>query len=94
MPLVKNKIELVQKTKEIYQMLKPHFICQYDEVGSIGRRYRRMDEIGVPFCLTIDFETLIKEDLTIRDRDTMIQERIKIKDLVKILKEKFADQKP
>ena len=94
LPLVKNKLELAQKTKEIYHMLKPHFICQYDEVGSIGRRYRRMDEIGVPFCLTIDFETLTNEDLTIRDRDTMIQERIKIQDLIKILKEKFAEQKP
>lgn len=91
LPLIKNKIDLVQKTREIYQMLKPYFICQYDEVGSIGRRYRRMDEIGVPFCLTIDFETLTNEDLTIRERDTMVQERIKIKDLVKILKEKFAD---
>lgn len=91
LPLIKNKIDLVQKTRDIYQMLKPHFICQYDEVGSIGRRYRRMDEIGVPFCLTIDFETLTNEDLTIRERDTMVQERIKIKDLVKILKEKFAD---
>jgi glycyl-tRNA synthetase len=58
-------------------------------LGSIGRRYRRLDEIGVPFALTVDFESLKNEDLTIRDRDTMAQERVKIKDLVKVLKEKL-----
>jgi glycyl-tRNA synthetase len=91
LPLVRNKPELVKKAKEVYQMLKPHFVCQYDELGSIGRRYRRLDEIGVPFALTIDFESLKKEDLTTRDRDTMFQERIKIKDLVKVLKEKLEN---
>ena len=89
LPLVKNKQELVKKAKEVYQMLKPHFNCQYDEVGSIGKRYRRQDEIGTLFCLTIDFESLEKNDLTIRDRDTMKQERIEIKNLLKILKEKL-----
>jgi glycyl-tRNA synthetase len=89
LPLVRNKPELVKRAREIYQMLKPHFVCQYDELGSIGRRYRRLDEIGVPFALTIDFETLGKEDVTIRDRDTMEQERVKIKDLIWILKEKL-----
>jgi glycyl-tRNA synthetase len=89
LPLVRNKPELVKKAREVYQILKPHFVCQYDELGSIGRRYRRMDEIGVPFALTIDFESLKKEDLTIRDRDTMEQERVKIKDLIDILKEKL-----
>ena len=89
LPLVKNKTELVKKAKEIYQILKPHFNCQYDEAGSIGKRYRRQDEIGTLFCLTIDFESLEKNDLTIRDRDTMKQERIEIKNLLKILKEKL-----
>lgn len=89
LPLVRNKPELVKKAKEVYQLLKPHFVCQYDEVGSIGRRYRRQDEIGTYLCLTIDFESLKKDDLTIRDRDTMAQERIKIKDLIKVLKEKL-----
>ncbi len=89
LPLVRNKLELVKKAKEVYQLLKPHFVCQYDELGSIGRRYRRMDEIGCPFVLTVDFESLKKEDLTIRDRDTMKQERVKIKDLIRILKEKL-----
>jgi glycyl-tRNA synthetase len=91
LPLVRNKPELVKKAKEVYQMLKPHFVCQYDELGSIGRRYRRLDEIGVPFALTVDFESLKNEDLTIRNRDTMAQERVKIKDLVKVLKEKLEN---
>jgi len=87
LPLVKNNPQIVKKAKEVYQMLKPFFVCQYDEKGSIGRRYRRFDEIGCPFALTIDFESLKKDDLTIRDRDTMEQKRVKIKDLIKILKE-------
>ena len=81
LPLVKNKPDLVKKAKEIYQMLKSSFICHYDETDSIGRRYRRQDEVGTPFCLTIDFETLKKDDVTIRHRDTMKQERITIKSL-------------
>jgi len=89
LPLVRNKPELVKKAKEVYQMLKPHFVCQYDELGSIGRRYRRQDEIGTIFCLTVDFESLKQEDLTIRHRDTMEQERIKIEDLTQVLKEKL-----
>jgi len=89
LPLVKNKPELVKKAKEVYQLLKPHFVCQYDELGSIGRRYRRMDEVGTIYCLTVDFESLKQDDLTVRDRDTMKQERVKIEDLVKVLKEKL-----
>ncbi|OGZ19042.1 MAG: glycine--tRNA ligase [Candidatus Nealsonbacteria bacterium RBG_13_42_11] len=89
LPLVKNKPELVKKAKEVFETLKAHFMCQYDETDSIGRRYRRQDEIGTPFAITIDFETLEKEDVTIRDRDTMKQERVKIKDLTGILKEKL-----
>jgi len=91
LPLVRNKAELVKKAKEVYQMLKPHFVCQYDEWGSIGRRYRRQDEIGTIFCLTVDFESLKQDDLTIRDRDTMKQARIKISDLIKALKERLEN---
>ncbi len=91
LPLVRNKPELVKKAKEVYQLLKPHFFCQYDELGSIGRRYRRQDEIGTIYCLTLDFESLNQNDLTIRDRDTMKQERVRIKDLVKVLKEKLEN---
>jgi len=89
LPLVKNKPELTKKAKEVHKMLKAYFVCQYDEVGSIGRRYRRQDEIGTPFALTVDFESLKDEDVTIRDRDTMKQERIKIKDIVPLLTEKL-----
>ena len=85
LPLVRNKPELVKKAKEVYQLLKPHFVCQYDEIGSIGRRYRRQDEIGTCLCLTVDFESLKQDDLTIRNRDTMKQERVKIKDLINVL---------
>ena len=91
LPLVRNKPELVKKAKEVYQLLKPHFVCQYDELGSIGRRYRRGDEIGVLYGITIDFETLKQDDVTIRWRDTMKQERVKIKDLSEVLKEKLEN---
>ena len=90
LPLVKNNQKLVKKAKEVYQMLRKHFVCQYDEVGSIGRRYRRQDEIGTVFCLTIDFESLENDDLTVRDRDTMKQKRVKIKDILSYLKEQLG----
>ena len=81
LPLVRNKPELVEKAKEVYQILKPYFVCQYDELGSIGRRYRRVDEIGCPWSITIDFDTLKDDTITLRDRDTMAQERVKIANL-------------
>ena len=93
-PLLKNKEELVNKAKEVYNLLKKSFNNYsfkiiYDEKGSIGKRYRRQDEIGTPYCITIDFETLEDNTITIRDRDSMKQERIKIEELVNYLKEKF-----
>jgi len=81
LPLVKNKEELVKKAKEVYLMLKPYFVSQYDEAGSIGRRYRRQDEIGTIFCITVDFQTLEDNTVTLRDRDTMTQARVKIEEL-------------
>jgi glycyl-tRNA synthetase len=87
LPLVKNKPPLVKKAKEIYKLLKPLFRCQYDQGGSIGRRYRRQDEIGTLFAVTIDFDSLDKDDVTVRDRDTMKQKRVKIKDLIEFLKD-------
>ncbi|MFA5742947.1 MAG: glycine--tRNA ligase [Candidatus Paceibacterota bacterium] len=90
LPLLKNKPELVGKAKEIHEMLKKIFMCKYDETGSIGRRYRRLDEVGVPYAVTVDFETLQDNDVTLRDRDTMQQERVKIADLAGLLKEKFG----
>ena len=65
-------------------------MCDYDEAGSIGKRYRREDEIGTPYCVTIDFDTLENNTVTVRDRDTMQQERINIDDLVKYISEKIA----
>ena len=94
LPLVRNKAELVKKAKEVYQLLKPNFACQYDELGSIGRRYRRVDEIGCPWVITIDFDTLRDDTVTLRYRDTMKQERVKIKDLIKVLNEKLSGAKP
>jgi len=78
LPLVRNKPELVKKAKEVYQMLKPHFTCQYDELGSIGRRYRRMDEVGTVISVTGDFQTLKDDTITLRDRDSMKQIRVEV----------------
>ncbi|MCX8146936.1 MAG: glycine--tRNA ligase, partial [Candidatus Woesearchaeota archaeon] len=80
-PLVGNKPEIVKIAKEIYSSLKNEFTCQYDQSGSIGRRYARADEIGIPYCITVDFDTLDDKAVTIRDRDTTKQERVKINDL-------------
>ena len=89
LPLVKSKEELTKKAKEVYELLKPHFMSQYDEVGAIGRRYRRQDEVGTPYCITVDFETLKDKSVTVRDRDTMEQERVKIEELVGYLNERL-----
>jgi len=91
LPLVKNKEEITGKAREIYGMLKDHFICQYDEVGSIGRRYRRGDEVGTPFAVTVDFESLEKNDVTVRDRDTMAQKRVKIDELIDFIKKEMQN---
>ncbi len=79
LPLSKK---LSEKANEVYAKLSKEFMCDYDEAGSIGKRYRREDEIGTPYCVTIDFDTLEDETVTIRDRDTMEQVRVKIDNLV------------
>ncbi len=87
-PLLKNKPELVAKAKEVKEMLRPFMTVFYDDAGAIGRRYRRQDEAGTPFGVTIDFDTLgekgpeLKDTVTLRHRDSMKQERVKISDLV------------
>ncbi|MGF1655639.1 MAG: glycine--tRNA ligase [Verrucomicrobiales bacterium] len=85
-PLLKNKPELVAKAREIYDVLRAHMNCVYDEGAAIGRRYRRQDEIGTPFGVTIDFETLedptLKDTVTLRHRDSMKQERVPIAELL------------
>ncbi|HIG26373.1 MAG TPA: glycine--tRNA ligase [Verrucomicrobiales bacterium] len=93
-PLLKNKPELVAKAREIQKMLKPHMNVFYDQTGAIGRRYRRQDEIGTPFGITVDFETLAddletKDTVTLRERDSMKQQRVPIKDLLPKLLEKI-----
>lgn len=76
-----RKDGLPEKSKEIFQLLVEKWTIQYDETASIGKRYRRQDEIGTPYCLTVDYETLEDNSVTVRDRDTMQQERVKIDDL-------------
>ena len=85
LPLSKK---LSEKAEEVYTKLSKKFMCDYDEAGSIGKRYRREDEIGTPYCITIDFDTLEDESVTVRDRDTMEQIRIKIDELEAWLQEK------
>jgi glycyl-tRNA synthetase len=84
-PLV-NKEGMPELAKKVYDILKPNFKCFYDESGSIGRRYRRQDEIGTPFCITIDGDSLKDKTVTLRERDSMKQKRIKIDKLVEELK--------
>jgi len=82
-PLLKNKPELVAKAKEIYNQLKLKWQCEFDDNGNVGKRYRRQDEIGTPFCVTIDFDTIEKDNtVTVRDRDTMQQERVTVDGLL------------
>lgn len=86
LPLSKK---LSEQAEEVYAMLLKEFHCDYDDAGSIGKRYRRQDEIGTPFCITFDFDSLEDNAVTIRDRDTMQQERVKIDQLVEYLKQKM-----
>ena len=90
-PLLRNKPELVAKAEEIYKMIKkviPEVI--FDDNGNIGKRYRRQDEIGTPYCVTVDFETIEKgTGVTIRDRDSGKQERVVIDDLIESLSKRI-----
>ena len=88
LPLSKKE-ELTKPALEVFEDLNEKFICHYDETQSIGKRYRRQDEIGTPYCVTFDFESLEDKAVTVRDRDTMKQERIKIEDLENYLTEKL-----
>ena len=86
LPLSKK---LSEKANEVYERLAKKFMCDYDETGSIGKRYRREDEIGTPYCVTVDFDTLEDETVTIRDRDTMEQIRLKIDEVANWVEEKL-----
>jgi len=86
LPLSKK---LAEGAEAIYANLSKHFFCEYDDAGSIGKRYRRQDEIGTPFCITYDFDSEDNQSVTVRMRDSMEQERVQISDLVKYLSEKI-----
>jgi len=87
LPLSKK---LEKNALPLYEEIRKSYICQYDDAGSIGKRYRRQDEIGTPFCLTFDFDSLEDKKVTVRDRDTMEQERVSIGELKDYLREKFC----
>lgn len=82
-PLVANKEEIVAKAKTVYEKIKPHLVIVFDDRGNIGKRYYAQDEIGTPWCVTIDYDTLKDDTVTVRDRDNAKQERVKIDDLNK-----------
>ena len=88
MPLSRNE-KLAPTARQVHALVRQHLSTQYDDAQSIGRRYRRQDEIGTPYCITVDFQTLDDKRVTIRDRDTMQQIRVPIGDLVYILRDKL-----
>ena len=81
LPLSK-KPELESVSQKVLGELQPYFMCDYDVTQSIGRRYRRQDEVGTPFCVTVDFDSLNDHSVTVRDRDTTAETRVKIDDLL------------
>jgi glycyl-tRNA synthetase len=85
-----RKDNLVEKAKAVWAAVRPHFMTTYDDSQSIGRRYRRQDEIGTPWCVTVDFQSLEDDAVTIRDRDSMTQERIPVADLVSTIQKRLA----
>jgi glycyl-tRNA synthetase len=97
-PLVANKPELVNKAREVFEILKTNhqlpitsfWSIAWDDRGNIGKRYYSQDEIGTPYCLTIDYQTLEDNTVTVRDRDTTKQDRIEISNLVKIISDKIS----
>jgi glycyl-tRNA synthetase len=89
LPLSK-KPELQGPALEVLGLLQPHFMCDYDETQAIGRRYRRQDELGTPFCVTVDFDTLDDRAVTVRDRDSMAQDRVPVEGLVEHLRPRLG----
>jgi glycyl-tRNA synthetase len=89
LPLSK-KDTLTPTAREVLKLLQPEFMCDYDETQAIGRRYRRQDELGTPYCVTVDFDTLDDRAVTVRERDSMTQDRVAIDDLVAYLRERLV----
>ncbi len=88
-PLMKKE-PLSEKAQKVFAQLQRHWLCEYDESGAIGKRYRRHDELGTPYCITIDFDTLENDTVTLRDRDSMKQDRVAVDKLIPILSEKLV----
>ena len=88
-PLVRNRPELVERARAIFDTLKVRYMCEFDDNGNIGKRYRRQDEIGTPYCVTVDYTTLEDQTVTVRDRDSMNQERVHIDNLATYLESKL-----
>ena len=84
-----RKDTLVPEARRVFDLVKPGWMCDYDDAGAIGRRYRRQDEVGTPFCVTVDFDSLADRKVTVRERDTMHQDRIAIDALVDYLRERL-----
>lgn len=90
-PLVANKPEIMEKARAVYMLLKRKFVVAWDDRGNIGKRYLSQDEIGTPWCITIDYDTLEKDSVTVRDRDTTKQERVSIERLVDFIEQKLIE---
>jgi len=88
LPLSRNET-LVPEARRVFDLVKPEWMCQYDDAGAIGRRYRRQDEVGTPFCVTVDFDSLEDRQVTVRERDSRAQERLPIDNLVGYLRERL-----
>jgi glycyl-tRNA synthetase len=88
LPLSRNE-RLAPEAKELHERIRRHFVSQFDDAGAIGRRYRRQDEIGTPFCVTVDFDTLDDRAVTVRERDSMAQDRVPVADVVEYLRERL-----
>ena len=88
LPLSRNEA-LVPEARRVHDMVKPRWMSSFDDAGAIGRRYRRQDEVGTPFCVTVDFDSLNDRQVTVRERDSMAQDRIPIDNLVSYLSERL-----
>ena len=88
LPLSRNE-RLIPEAKRVHELVRERWITQYDDAGAIGRRYRRQDEIGTPLCVTVDFDSLDDQAVTVRERDTMAQERVPMVKLVDYLQERL-----
>jgi glycyl-tRNA synthetase len=89
LPLSRNEA-LVPEARRVHDLVKPLWMSSYDDAGAIGRRYRRQDEVGTPFCVTVDFDSLEDRQVTVRERDSMGQDRIPIDSLVEYLRERLT----